>query len=274
MSRFAYITSHGERLELDGELRYSGIANDIRSSEWSFNLGAKRVTGLTRNAREVEIKVSSLSIEAAEQLRRAFDGDTLNETPGTLEADGWQQTCYVVAVQLDKLYSPSNYLVATFTAVLLEGYWRKEFKKQFTHATEIVNEWLDHPHDFQHDYGIGVFPEEITIDSLGETPVSFIIYGAAVNPYIIIDGNRYEVDVVVPSGGYLTVDGVKHTITLTDAYGHHTNVFDAGVRGSGKGGGTYIFQPLKPGTHSVAWPSGFGFDLIHYQTEGVPPWSR
>lgn len=274
MSRFAYIAANGDRYELDGDLRYSGIASEVRSSAWSYTLGAKRVTGLTRNARSIDVNVRSISIDAAERFRRAADGDTLNNTPGTFEADGWIQSCYIVGAKLENVYSPSDYIAATFTAVLLDGVWRKATRKSFTHSAAIVNTELDFPYDYAHDYGIGTVPDEVVVDAIGGAPVSFVIYGAVVNPYIIIGSNRYEVDVTVPAGGYLAVDGLKHTITLVDQNGNRTNVFDDGVRGTGAGSGTYIFELLKPGINAVTWPSGFGFDLTYYDEEAAPPWIR
>lgn len=274
MSRFAYIASNGDRYKLDGDLRYSGIAADIRSAAWSYTLGGKRVTGLVRNARTVDVTVRSLTVQAAEAFRRAADGDTVNNTPGTFEADGWTQSCYIVAAKMEDVYSPSDYLAATFTAVLLDGCWRKAYTKSFVHEAAVVNTDLDYAYDYPHDLGIGTIPDEVDVEAIGGAPVSFVIYGAAVNPYITIGSNRYEVDVTVPAGGYLVVDGLKHTITLVDQNGNRTNSFDAGLRGTGAGSGTYIFETLKPGINSVTWPSGFGFDLTYYDEEAVPPWIR
>lgn len=274
MARFHYRTAAGVEYSLDGELTYAGIASDFRSYEWSYTLGAKRVTGLTRNARTVDLEIVSISIDDANELRRAFERDVIAQTPGEFVADGWLQRAYVLEGELRDIIGPNDYLAAKFHVVLLDGYWRKPVTQSFQHETETVSDYLDFPYDYPHDYGIGVIPTQVESESQEESPVVLTIYGPATNPYVVIGSNRYQVNVTVTDGGYLIVDGLNHTITLSDMYGNHQNVFDAGVRGTGAGSGTYIFETLKPGLSTVTWPSGFGFDLTHYDIEGVPPWSR
>ncbi len=272
--RFQYVTASGVSHELDGEAVFSGIAKDFRSYEWAYKLGAKRVTSLVRNARKIELELYALSIQEADELRRAFEKDVIEQTPGQFAADGYYQRAYIVAGDLERIHETADTLTAKFDVILLDGYWRKPFVKSFTHSEQVQSEYLDYPYDYPHDYGIGVIPSQVETDSLEESPVIITIYGAVVNPYINIGSNRYQVNVTVPAGGYLVIDGVNHTITLSDAYGNTQNVFDAGVRGTGAGSGTYVFETLKPGTSAVSWPSGFGFDLEYYQIEGVPRWSR
>ena len=35
--------------------------------------------------------------------------------------------------------------------------------------------------------------------------------------------------------------------------GLHTNLFGKAVRGTGRGSGTYIFEPLPPGMSTISW---------------------
>lgn len=272
--RFQYVTASGVSHNLDGNAVFSGIAKDFRSYEWSYSLGAKRVTSLVRNARKIELTLYALSISEADDLRRAFEKDVISQTPGQFVADGYYQRAYIVAGDLDHIHETADTLTAKFDVILLDGYWRKPLQKSFVHTAKVQNDYLDYPYDYAHDYGVGFLPSQVETDSLEESPVIITIYGAAVNPYIDIGSNRYQVNVTVPAGGYLVIDGVNHTITLFDMYGNPQNVFDSGVRGTGAGGGSYVFETLKPGASSVTWPSGFGFDLEYYLIEGVPRWSR
>lgn len=147
-------------------------------------------------------------------------------------------------------------------------------------APTITAEWqtspdvyLDYPHDYPHDYQATAMAD-VTPGVLTPSDVYLVVYGPAVNPYIIVGGNRYQVNVSVPAGGYLVADGREKTIMLTLADGTVQNVFSSGVRGSGAGGGSYIFEQIPAGTNEVTYDGSFGFDLGWYEEEGEPPWSQ
>lgn len=144
----------------------------------------------------------------------------------------------------------------------------------------ITAEWaltseffLDYPHNFSYDFSKIAAAGSIESSVLSPSDVHLVIYGPAVNPYIIVGDNKYQANVTVPSGGYLTVDGREKTIVLTLADGTTQNAFSYGVRGGGQGGGTYIFEPVPPGVQEVTYSGSFGFDLGWYEEEGEPPWS-
>ena len=150
-----------------------------------------------------------------------------------------------------------------------------EVTPTITAEWKLVNVvYLDYPHDYQYDYMESSSSTEITTSVLTPSDVRITIFGAVSNPYIIVGDNRYQVNVNVPAGGYLVIDGRDKTITLTLADGTQQNAFGYGVRGSGMGGGAYIFEPIKGGAQSVQWSGAFGFDLAWYEDEGEPPWSR
>ena len=133
--------------------------------------------------------------------------------------------------------------------------------------------YLDYPHNYPHDYQATSSTADVTPSVLTPSDVYLAVFGPAVNPYVIVGGNRYQVNVTVPAGGYLTVDGRKKSILLTLADGTVQNVFSSGVRGSGAGGGSYIFERIPAGTSEVTYDGSFGFDLGWYEEEGEPPWS-
>jgi len=134
--------------------------------------------------------------------------------------------------------------------------------------------YLDYPHNYPYDYQKTSSTESITPSVLTPSDVRLVIYGPAVNPYVIVGDNRYQVNTTVPSGGYLTVDGRNKSIMLTLADGTVQNVFSSGVRGGGAGGGSYIFERIPAGTSEVTYDGSFGFDLGWYEEEGEPPWSQ
>ena len=133
--------------------------------------------------------------------------------------------------------------------------------------------YLDYPHDYPHDYQATSSTSDVTPSVLTPSDVYLAVFGPAVNPYVIVGGNRYQVNVTVPAGGYLVVDGRDKTIQLTLADGTVQNVFSSGVRGGGAGGGSYIFEQIPAGESEVTYDGSFGFDLGWYEEEGEPPWS-
>lgn len=132
---------------------------------------------------------------------------------------------------------------------------------------------LNYPHDYEYDYVESSSTNTVETSVLTPSNINIIIYGPATNPAITIGGNVYQVNTTVPSGGYLTIDGREKTIVLTLANGTTQNAFAYGLRGTGAGGGSYIFEPIKSGLQSVSWDGSFGFDLGWYEEEGEPPWN-
>ena len=116
---------------------------------------------------------------------------------------------------------------------------------------------------------------EIVNDTSIPQPVKLTIFGPCAQPYVIIGTNRYEVDVTVPSGSRLEIDGTGdvRTVTMVSGTGLATNCFAQAVRGSGKDSGRYVFQPLAPGTQPISWPGGFQFDLTVCEERSEPPWT-
>ena len=106
-------------------------------------------------------------------------------------------------------------------------------------------------------------------------PFQMVIYGPVSNPQLTLGGNRYALNMEIPSGSYVTVTSIagRRTIVMTAENGDKTNVFDKGRRGTGLNGGEYIFQPIPPGDSTVEW-NGFGVDLTVYAEESEPPWSN
>lgn len=273
MSRVAYIDSYGVRHEIDGTEFYIGIGSELRSYEWTYTLGAKRISGMTRNAREVDLAVSSVNLAYLESVRRATDADLVRGNPGTLEADGWSQRAYIVGADMDSYSESADTAQLKLAVVLLDGVWRKASTASYT-AGGTSAQVLNFPYNYEHDYGIESHSDTITIKGSGDSPVSFIVYGPASNPSIEIGGNAYTVNTEVLSGEYLVIDGVNHTVSLIATDGSSENKFADAVRSSGRGSGEYIFEELPPGSHSLNWDSSFGFDVTTYQVESVPTWSR
>lgn len=261
-------------LELDGPVAFVGVGEGMRGHEWKYTLGYRDVMSTSRPAREVEVGFWT-DRETMDALRRAADADAMARKPGTFVAQGeWKQRGYVVAMSIGNVHY--DRIQAQMTVVLLEGaWWRLVSKSMVPDSSEGGDyPYLDFPHDGTYDYMKTTNSHEVEPSVLTPSPVRIVVNGPATDPTIVIGGNSYELDMTVESGAYVTVDGRDKTIVYTRADGSVENAFANGVRGSGLGGGAYIFEPVPMGTSTCAWDGTFSFEIGWYEEEGEPPWSQ
>ena len=266
-----YCSSDGQPVNLDGDGTWVGTAPAMRGRAWSYSLGARRISAVMRKAREVAITAAFTDPEKADLLRHLADRDVASSTPGTLHVGEWFQRAYITACEPGTIFG--DYHTADLTAVLLDGAWSRESKIRFATVAESGGAGLDLPYDLPYDLGAPRPMRTIDAGSWGECPAKLEIYGPCESPSLRIGGNLYSVDCIVPTEGTLTVDGVAKTAIVTDGYGTATDVFKSAMRGTGKGGGSYAFQPVPAGLSTVEWDGTFAFDLTIYEQEGEPPWA-
>lgn len=269
---FRYVSARGERVELNASGADVGTASGLRGREWSYELGSRGITGQSRPARTVEVGVSLGDPAMADALRRAADRDVHDGTPGTIEADGqWIQRAYVLGFEPEEIGGAG--VLGTMTVALLDGAWRRP------HVIELrpggaTTDGKGHPYAYPYSYGLAEgFGRIVSVGSM-PGPVSITVYGPATDPSVTIGGNRFAVACSVPSGGHLDIDGVALSVTLVNAYGERENRLADAVRGSGRGGGEYIFEEVGgDGEVLVSWPGTFGADVTWWEQDGEPPWS-
>ena len=266
-----YIGSDGQSVNLDGDGAWVGTAPAMRGRAWSYSLGASRISAVQRKAREVTVTAAFTDPEKADLLRHLADRDVARSTPGTLRVGDWSQRAYITACEPGTIFG--CYHTAELTVVLLDGAWSRESKIVFGTVAESGGAGLDLPYGLPYDLGEPLPIRTIDAGSWGECPAKLEIHGPCEHPSLRIGGNLYSVDCIVPTGGTLTVDGIAKTAIVTDGYGTSTDVFKSAMRGTGKGGGSYAFQPVPAGLSTVEWDGTFAFDLKLYEQEGEPPWA-
>ncbi|NEG96016.1 hypothetical protein GFD17_04430 [Bifidobacterium sp. SMB2] len=264
----------GDEIPMSGPDIFAQTAEGIRGRAWGYSLGYRDLSGVTRDAREASLELTYLRCpEKLDWTRRLFDADVANHTPGVLDADGWRATAYVVKAEASDI--KPNVIRQKLTVVLSDGMWRR--------AGDVQHFWsdalqpgldLDHPYDYPHDY----LPTTRNVTASNPMPTAMgftmVVFGPASSPQIVIGSNTYRLDMDIPSGAYVTITAVgrQRTIVMTAENGDVSNVFAKGYRGSGRDGGSYIFQPIPPGDNPVNW-KGFGFDLTVWEEESEPPWA-
>ena len=250
----------------------------LRENAWKYTLGSFNLTGVTRFAREATLTVSARKGSFFDKMSSIFDGEMDTQTPGTLVVDdSWSQHCYVPKTSTSAATSmPDQPSTQQWTVVLLDGVWRRSLGVQSYSPTAhdvVTSSGLDLPTDLAFDLG-ATSSTQRTIRNNTERASAFVmtIYGPVSSPQITIGDNIYELTGSIPPGGYVRVSSINRTITLVDADGDVSSVFDWGVRGSGRGGGNYIFERIAPGDQEVSWPSSFTFDLELIEERSDPTW--
>ena len=267
---FRYVSNNGDTLEFGGVSPYYADSDVFRAYDTKYSLVHNAVARFTHDPATYDLPITINAGSEAEgsalleRLQQAFDHDVRAKTPGRFEIGECYANAYVPQFTFDCDESLGLYEIEVKAKVLLPNpVWVMESVRSFNPsdiATSIHG--LNYPHDFPHNFSGAAFVRQITNPLSWPCSVRIVIYGEAHNPYIYIGGNRYEVDVDVPRGGTLTIDGLdKSQILLRDRYGNSQNVFDKRISGA-SGSGTYVFEPIPSGISGVTWNGSFPFDVV------------
>lgn len=274
MSKFEYIpaTLGAKTISLDGATAFVGNGENIRSRRWARELGKSDLLSAGRFAREITFNLTT-DFDTADSLRIAADADMINRTPGIFQALGeWKQRGYILESNVSRVHF--GWVTTSITAALLDGaWWRIKGISLTPGQGTTVSGGLDYPYDYEHGYSQPTTGGQVNTNTIVPCVPRIIFYGAASNPYIIISGNKYEVDVNVASGARVEVDGKFKTVKHIAQDGTVIDAFADAHRGSGEGSGEYIFQPIPPGVNEITWDDSFGVDVQWYEETGEPPWS-
>ena len=275
MRKLKYVSSRGNVFELDVPEASIGIGTSLRGYKPGYTLGTHSISGITSNAQEVPLDLFVEGFELAEKMAQEFEADFNKQQPGELVFNNeWRQNAYIAKSEDQSVFH--DQATITLTAILLDGAWHKSHVKSFDIVRdEAQSDWLNLPTNAPYNLGITRPPKSLEIQTLSECPVKFVIYGAALQPRIVIGDNTYSFTLTVPAGGRLVVDGTKarKAITLVTETGDASDRFDVGNRGSGKGSGNYCFEPLKTGYQNISWDGTFGFDIEWWEMRGGLPWN-
>lgn len=169
--------------------------------------------------------------------------------------------------------------LGTITMPTVEDNWLVTINASVT--PEITAEYelaqhitLDYPHDFPYDYTKQKSVPDVDTGRMVSCKPVIVFYGAVTDPEITVAGNKYKVTKSVPAGARIEIDGREHTVKMITSGGVVTDEFANALRGSGEGGGEYIFEPIPPGQHTITWDGSFGFDIGWYDEVGEPPWNQ
>lgn len=276
--RIAYVNHLGERIDLGPASAYHYKKHGLFDAELSYDVENGCVGNVRREPREYELPIvleaetDGEGLAARERMQAALDADMLSGERGCVEVGGYRLRAMPVRTSSDRWWISDRLLETTVTLLADDPVWTRERQWQWVpdRSPEAQAGSLDHPHDHPFDYSPNPAVREIELDAMGPCPWRIVVYGPAVDPYVVIGGNRYQVDVSVPDGGLLIADSRDLSITVRDVDGNETDAFDARIRGA-EGSGEYMWAPLQPGASAVSWSNAFGWDLVAYIERSAPP---
>lgn len=275
--KYAFGASSGEvSLTSDGSMLASSL--DLRSSEWSYDLGTRSLQGATRKAVTRKAAVAFADPRACDETLARLDLDVSSMTPGTLVAEGgWSQRALVVAHSPQAMLSRGG-CVASLTVALLDGaWWRWLAPVELTvwDGSGQADAWLDYPHPYPHGYATGRRAESIDVPTLAPCAARLTLWGPCVGPSVTIGGNAYSLPrLTLGAGERCVLDGTTFCATRIGRDGTATDVTALAVREGGEGGGTYAFERVRPGTQAVLWDGSFGVTVELREERGEPTWAR
>lgn len=254
------------------------LETSLLDHRWEYKSDGQRIWGLRLGARKFELPIGMLGGSLAErtELYRALEADAVAAELGTLGFQGYSLICLPVATSLAAWWFSDGIEERAVEFVAPRPLWTREVVSRFpiVVADERDAVDLDHPHDYAHDWKRGASTaRSIMVDTVGPAEFRLIVYGPASNPFVVVGGNRYQVDVAVPAGSRLELDTRDRTVRLVGAFGDVTNCYDQRVRGR-RGGGSYAFQPLPRGISDVQCDNTFGFDVMVHDERTEPAWVR
>lgn len=268
----AYTNRDGETVEMriDGTWHYGGT--DLHDYEWAYDTVADRVAGFRREPRDFSLKVmmDGGSVSERNRLVDVFERDVAAMEPGTLRVGASELRCWIVASSKSSWWFSEGIMGADLTVHADEPVWTREAGFEFKKVAGTGDSTgLDYPFDYPFDYSSSGVSSTIESPFAVPSACRITVYGPAASPYIIIAGNRYQVDAAVEDGGLLVVDGLARTITVSNADGQRMNAFSAGVREDGAN----VFAKVPAGTHAVSWGGAFGFDVALIEERSEPAWA-
>lgn len=282
---FTYINSKGVSIDFGGHSPYWVDADTFRSYEYSYAESNGKISNFyiplktfSFNA-SIESSGVSEAVELTEQLRKISNYDIKSENPGIIKIGEYQTEGYITGLDYSSEGDDDFYGYETGLSIQISvenPIWYKEelvrFKPQVLSPSS--SEGLNYPFNYPFNYGArrNVY-RRFYNDEILSCPFRLLIYGRAVDPYIRIGSNLYQVNATIAQGGYLVIDSLKKEIYEIQRLGNRVNQIRNRLRGA-RGSGQYIFEEIPSGYNDVMWDNTFGFDLYLVHTSPLPPFFK
>lgn len=281
---FSYKNAKGEEISFD-DYPYLMQENDLTDYSWNYEAvdGKNKIKNIRHDVGERNFTVAIvpdfnlplkdrryLVKEYLNRLFALFEYDTNNNVNGQIQADtGFYYPCRVI--QSDKVLYEEGLSIAKvkFTVVSEENIWIKPVTKTFIGSRANADQTnQDYPFDYLYDYAAGMNGVSVwNLNSYSCSHAKIVIYGAALNPSIHINGHQYIVYTSVAADERLMIDTRYNTVYKVNSTGTMVNCFDL------RGKQDSVFQKLPSSPLTVSWNGAFRFDITAFVERSLPEWS-
>lgn len=286
---FYYVNNRGERIDLSD---YPYIFQEGSLLDWTYaystdSLATQDVTyGYKMASKSTDVKLAVLCDytlpleqrrkewqEAVDHLCEVISVDVIDAKDGKLFTDtGFYMSCKIVGSQKTDWRMGLPIMFNTLSVLSDKPVWIREESKQFfprTGTAKAGGDGLDYPYDYMYDYSSQkAGAADWYVDHYDKSEFMMTIYGACVNPRILINGYPYEVFDTLESNEYIVIDSRNNSVVKYLANGATQDLYD--LRGKEHS----IFEPIPSGNLNLAWSGIFGFDITLYIERNEPRWKQ
>lgn len=258
MDNVKYVNHLGETLDLR--------SSKIMSSYEALKSFVQSMTnnGLTSEGKTTALPVICLSVESANKLIDTLEKDSISNKYGRFYINDWYIKLIYQGMKPVKRYGSKIKLELSFYAE--DTVFTKETAYQLLPTSEVEEEYLNFPFDFDFDLG----SDKVSVASIINNELldaDFVLkFSASVSSFdISIGTNSYIVDAAVNEDETFTLDTDEKEV-YKESYRGKTNLFGAADDTS------YIFNTLSHGTHIVTWAGEYPIALTVLEHRRTPPW--
>lgn len=250
-----YVNSKGDAVEFGGSPRklFWG-ETDLFGMSAEYQTIGGAVSSWNTPLREMGLK-AHLRGGAPGDLDRLIDVvtyDTRANRPGTLWCNGCWMRCWVGGFDLSNYWqAPGEIADLDLVVVSDEPVWVRSVSITLTARKDEPAGGLNFPHNFPHNYLRGTGATAY-VENPFQLPAKcdIAIPGPCVSPYVIIGGNRYQVNATVEKGQILFIRGYgERDVVVRHSDGTERSVFDQRVREAG----AMPFAEVPVGRHVASW---------------------
>lgn len=268
-----YVNHIGETLEF-GTFPLFVNQSDLRDFAWEITSKNDKIASFRKGIISkklpviVKCKTEEEGLAIRDSIFEVTEKDVLAMQYGTLVIGDYYLNCYITGSKKADYLTSGSYTVLELTVQTDQPNWVKEDEIRYSVHAKGTSKYLDYPNDFSHDYmnvkANGIISNGNYVDS----NFRLIIYGHIINPVLYIGDHKYQVEVEVDEGEYLTIDSVNKTIILAKNDGRKVNCFNLRNRDY------YIFKKIPAGENVfISLNEYIWFDIILLDERSEPKWT-
>lgn len=277
-----YVNSLGQSVTFGGESeaesnRQNGIEwhfgeTDLFNISLDYESVGDSITAFTTGIREFALSafLANGSIDERNRFVDVISYDTYTGNKGRLYAGDSYMDCWISSYEISRYHYHDYFAVYDLTIVTDAPVWVRVNTVTLTQGNSTPIGGLNYPHNYPHNY----LKDNSTNSELNNTfqlpakcDISFA--GPCVSPYVIIGGNRYQVNETAEKGQLIIIRGYgTKEIVIKDISGVESSVFSSGVREEG----AMVFAEIPVGKNIVSWPGNTNIEVKMYEERRAPWW--